>query len=83
MEPGSSAHYCGIEPGDLLLQVDDVRIIDMEDLNTVLFRHQVGDTDSVLIYRGGQQVSVELTLTEKKGLFRLGNIYGTIIHPKF
>ena len=67
VKQGSYADYYGIEPGDLLLQVDDTRILGMEDLNSVLYRHQVGDTVTVIIYRGGQQASVELLLTEDKG----------------
>ena len=67
VEPGSYAAHSGIEPGDLLLQVDNSRIITMEDLNAVLFNHQVGDTVNVIIYRAGQQASVQLVLTEDKG----------------
>ena len=63
----SPAYQAGIEPGDLLLQVDDSRIITMEDLNAVLYRHQIGDTVNVVIYRAGQRASVNLTLTEDKG----------------
>jgi serine protease Do len=63
----SPAYQTGIEPGDLLLQVDDSRIITMEDLNAVLYRHQIGDTVNVVIYRAGQRASVNLTLTEDKG----------------
>jgi len=67
VESGSYAHYYGIEPGDLLLQVDDSRIVSMDDLNAVLYRHQVGDTVTLIIYRAGQQASVDLILTEDKG----------------
>lgn len=63
----SHAYRCGIEPGDLLLQVDDNRIISMDDLNAVLYRHQIGDSVNVVIYRAGQRASVTLTLTEDKG----------------
>ena len=65
--PGSLADYYGIQPGDILLQIDDTRITTPEDLNAVLYSHQVGDTVTVVIYRRGQQASVELTLTEDKG----------------
>jgi len=62
----SYAGQYGIEPGDILMAVEDTRITDMESLNTVLYNHQVGDIVTVVIYRGGQQYSVELTLTENK-----------------
>ena len=66
VENGSYAEYYGIEPGDILLAVDDTRITDMDGLNTFLYNHQVGDVVKAVIYRGGQQYSVELTLTENK-----------------
>ena len=67
VDPGSYAAYCGIEPGDILLYIDESRIITMDDLNTILYKHAVGDTVTAVIYRAGQQAKVELTLTENKG----------------
>lgn len=67
VDTNSHAYQVGIEPGDLLLRLDDNRIVTMDDMNAVLYRHQVGDTVSAVIYRGGQQASVSLTLTEDKG----------------
>ena len=67
VDQGSYAEYYGIAPGDILLAVDDTRITDMDGLNTVLYNHAVGDVITVVIYRGGQQASVDLTLTENKG----------------
>ena len=67
VQPGSHAYRCGIEPGDLLLQADSTRITSMDDLNAVLYRHEVGDVINVIIYRAGQRASVDLTLTEDKG----------------
>ena len=66
VEPSSPAKQCGIEPGDILMAVEDTRITDMESLNTVLYNHQVGDVVTVIIHRGGQQYSAELTLAENK-----------------
>ena len=51
----------------MLLQVDDMRILSMEDLNTVLYSHEVGDTVTAIIYRSGKQAAVDLVLTEAKG----------------
>ena len=63
---GSYAKYYGIEPGDILMAINDTRIMDTDGLNTVLYSHQVGDVVTATIYRGGQQYNVELTLTENK-----------------
>lgn len=66
VESGSYAEYYGIEPGDILLAIDDTRITTMDGLNSFLYDHQVGDVVTAVIYRGGQQYKVELTLTENK-----------------
>ena len=67
VDPGSDAAELGIEPGDILLYINKNRILTMDDVNALLYRHEVGDTVTAVIYRGGQQYSVELTLTENKG----------------
>ena len=64
---GSYAEYYGIEEGDLLISIDENRITSMDELNAVLYDHEVGDIVTVTIYRGGRQASVDLTLTEDKG----------------
>ena len=66
VDSGSYASYYGIEEGDILLSIDDHRITDTDSLNTALYNHQVGDVVTVVIYRGGQQYTLELTLTENK-----------------
>lgn len=67
VEPGSYAHYYGIESGDILMAINDTPITSMDEMNAVLWNHQVGDVVTVYIYRNGRQASVELTLTEDKG----------------
>ena len=67
VQEGSQADRSGILVGDILLALDDNRINGVEDLNSFLYSHQVGDTVTAVIYRGGKQAAVELTLTEAKG----------------
>ncbi|MBQ7801207.1 MAG: trypsin-like peptidase domain-containing protein [Oscillospiraceae bacterium] len=67
VEEGSCADLVGIEPGDILISVGDTRISSSDDMNTVLYDRQVGDTVTAIIYRGCRQYSVDLTLTESKG----------------
>ena len=62
--PDSPAAQAGIEPGDILLTLDGVRIESQEALDRFLFAHQVGDTVTVTIYRAGQQGSADITLVE-------------------
>ena len=67
VEQGSYAHYYGIEPGDILMGINDTTVTSMDEMNAVLWEHEVGDVVTVYIYREGRQASVELTLTEDKG----------------
>ena len=67
VDASSDAALAGIEPGDILISVDGTRISSQDDLNTVLYGCEVGDTVQVIIYRSGRQYSVTLTLTESKG----------------
>ena len=64
VEEGSDAQLKGILPKDILLSVAGQRVTSMEDVQTVLYSHQAGETVEVVIYRNGQQYRVELTLAE-------------------
>ena len=63
----SAAYEKGIAPGDVLVQVGDVRITDAASLETALASAAAGDTVKVYIYRNGQTYQVELELMEAKG----------------
>ena len=67
VSPGSPAEQQGIFPGDILMSIGKQRILTSEDLTRVLYHYQVGDTVSAIIYSGGKQKLIELTLTEYRG----------------
>ena len=67
IDRSSDAFSQGIVEGDILISIDETHITSMDELNTVLYGHEVGDTVETIIYRGGQQYLVELELTEDKG----------------
>ena len=67
LEPASDAARKGIQTDDILCGINGMRITSMDDLNTVLYGCQVGDTVEVIIYRSGRQYLVDLTLSESKG----------------
>ncbi len=66
IEAGSNAEAVGLQMGDVLVRVDDTRILDTDTLKTILYSHQVGDTVQLVIYRGGRQYQVALTLEEAR-----------------
>ena len=67
VESGSPAGTAGIAKGDLLMSIDGVSLDSLDEFNSVLYSHQVGDSVQVIIYRSGRQYAVTLTLTEDKG----------------
>ena len=67
VEHGSDAHRVGIEEGDLLLSIGGTRVTSYDELRSAILNYAVGDMVEVVIYRGGQQYLVELTLSEDKG----------------
>lgn len=50
--------------GDIVLTVDGTRITSEEDLAKVLYAHRAGDQVVLTVYRGGEEISFTVTLTE-------------------
>ena len=67
VEENSPADLCGIEPGDILLSIDDSRITDMDSLKAALFAHEAGDSVTVTINRNGTTASATVILQEDRG----------------
>ena len=64
---GCDADRKGLEEGDILMSIAGTGVTTMDDLNAVVYGYAVGDTVDVIIYRGGNQYRVDLTLEEDKG----------------
>ena len=67
MESGCDAEKQGLRVGDILLSLDDNRILTQTDLDNAVHAHQVGDVVSVTVYRDGTQGTFYLTVEEDKG----------------
>ena len=67
LDSDSDAAKKGIMTKDILMGINDTAISSMDDLNNYLYGCEVGETVSAVIYRGGKQYRVNLTLTEWKG----------------
>ena len=61
---GSDAAAKGIQVKDIILAVDGERISTTEDIETILYNHQPGETVTVIIYRSGRQYEVDIILGE-------------------
>ena len=64
---GTDADAKGIERGDILLSVNDTRITTAQELSAALYNCKVGQTVTVIVYRGGYQYELQLTVSEDKG----------------
>ena len=64
IQENSPAAISGIEIGDILISIDEIRITDEESFKEALFNYEVGDQVKIIIYRSGKQYSVTLTLYE-------------------
>lgn len=67
--PGSPAAKAGLQPGDVLQQIDGHPIVASADLPAVVTMAQPGDKVTLQVWREGRQRSVEVTLADasKKG----------------
>lgn len=66
VEPNTPAAKNGLVPGDILISLDDQRLTDTDTLQRLLFDHRPGDLVKLVLYRSGNQHSVELTLDARK-----------------
>jgi hypothetical protein len=58
----SPAARGGLAGGDLIVRVGESAITNLEDFDSALRKHKGGDTVPVVVLRGGQEVSLEVTL---------------------
>lgn len=63
----SPADQAGLEPGDRVISIDNTEIAAQEDLGTIVQSHAAGDTISITVARGGQMVTLNVTLGEQSG----------------
>ncbi|MBE3559240.1 MAG: trypsin-like peptidase domain-containing protein [Ktedonobacteraceae bacterium] len=60
----SPAARAGLQAGDVIVQVDKTAINDTQSLGDALVAKNPGDTVAVKVYRGNQQLTVNVTLAE-------------------
>jgi S1-C subfamily serine protease len=62
--PNSAADHAGLQVGDVIVQIDNNAINDLSSLSDYLATKNPGDKVAVHIYRGSQQLTVNVTLGE-------------------
>jgi serine protease Do len=64
---GSGAYAAGIQPTDIITELDGQKVKEFDEISAMLDRHKVGDVISCKIQRGGKTITVNITLSEMKG----------------
>lgn len=60
----SGATNSGLKKGDVIIQIDDEPITTMDELNSIKNEKEIGDTIILKIYRSGEYIDIQITLTE-------------------
>lgn len=63
--PGYCAAAAGIQPKDIIVALGEYEISNISELTRVLRKFEAGDTTTITIYRGGQQLVLDITLDAK------------------
>jgi S1-C subfamily serine protease len=62
--PNGAAASAGIQTGDVIVQINNTPVTDTQSLGEALATHNPGDTVAVHIYRGSQQLTINVKLGE-------------------
>ena len=63
--PGVCAHRAGVQAKDIIIELGGYQIRSMNDLSRALRAHEPGQTVTMVVWRAGQQVVMDITLDEK------------------
>jgi len=61
---GSSALTAGFKQGDLVISINNEKISNYSDFNKELEKYEIGETVNVTVHRNGQDITLNLVLTE-------------------
>ena len=64
---GSAAQQAGIKPGDVITELNGVRVKNPKELDDEKNKHKPGDVMNVKIYRQEKYITLSITLGETKG----------------
>lgn len=62
VEPGSSAHLAGLNPGDIIVKIGDADIKYMGDISKKMYTYSKGDKDKIIIIRNGKTKQLDIEI---------------------
>lgn len=62
---GSPADQAGLQPNDVIVQVEDTVVDNFSDLDGVLIEYRQGTPVMVVFYRGDDERTITVTLCER------------------
>jgi serine protease Do len=62
VRPDTPAQKAGVEPGDIILEFNDRKITDRDDLVDVVERSESGQPYDMIVQREGEKVTIQVTL---------------------
>lgn len=69
MVTNGSAHRAGLQPGDIVQQVEDRTVKTADDLRDAVGKNKVGETVALKIKRGKKELTISVTLDEAPSRF--------------
>ena len=61
---GSVAATAGLQRGDIIVAINDEKVVNMASLKYALYKYEVGDTVTVYYLRNGKKLSTKMKLTQ-------------------
>lgn len=68
--PGSPASAAGIQVGDVILQMNEIKIKKFQDIFQVIDEIKIGDTISVTVWRNRGMMKLYITVRERPGNYK-------------
>ena len=62
---GSAAEAAGVQANDIITALGSDKIESTSDLRVALQKRSAGDSDTITVYRNGQQITLNITFEEK------------------
>ncbi|QDU31281.1 Bacterial leucyl aminopeptidase precursor [Anatilimnocola aggregata] len=63
--PGGPAEKGGLKGGDLIIKIGDSKIGSLEDMQSALVKHKIGEKVKVIVKRDGKEQTFDVTLTKR------------------